>query len=132
MAQLFSLGSITRMAFFTHRRVVRRETEFDRKARAFMRRAFTPSAVLLASFLVCATCAWVFCVVYFGLQRSWAREFFPYCVFLAPAVAFCAARDVWRARRDWRLVVAAVLGAASFVLVCLTIYLIIHRVNHAA
>jgi hypothetical protein len=53
-------------------------------------------------------------------------------VFLAPAVAFCAARDVWRARRDLRLVVAAVLGAASFVLVCLTIYLIIYRVNHAA
>ena len=33
------LGSITRMAFFTHRRIVRRETEFDRKVRAFMRRA---------------------------------------------------------------------------------------------
>jgi hypothetical protein len=70
--------------------------------------------------------------VYFGLQRSWAREFFPYCIFLAPAIAFCAARDLWRARRDWRLVVAAVLGAASFVFVCLTIYFIIHRVNHVA
>jgi hypothetical protein len=97
-----------------------------------MRRALTPSTVLLASFLVCAICTWVFCVVYFGLQRSWAREFFPYCVFLAPAVAFCAARDAWRARSDWRLVVAAVLGVASFVLACLTIYFIIHRVSHAA
>jgi hypothetical protein len=120
------------MTLFTHRRKVRRETEFDRRVRAFMRRALTPSMVLLASFLICALCAWVFCVVYFGLKRSWAREIFPYCVFLAPAVAFCAARDVWRARRDLRLVVAAMLGAASFVLVCLTIYLIICRVNHAA
>ena len=120
------------MAFFPHRRTLRRETEFDRKVRAFMRRALMPSTVLLASFLVCAICAWVFCAAYFGWQRSWAREFFPYCVYLAPAVAFCAARDFWRARFDWRLVLAALLGAASFVLVCLTIYFIIHRVNHAA
>lgn len=120
------------MALFTHRRIVKRESALDRKIRTFMRRPVAPLVALVVSFLVCAFCAWAFCVVFFGWQRPWAREFFPYCAFLAPAIAFCAARDFWRARRDFRLVVAAVLGAAGFALVCFTIYLIIYRVNHAA
>lgn len=119
------------MAFFTHRRKERRETEFNRKIDAFMRRAVTPATVLLASLAVCVLSAWVFCVVYFGWPRTWARELFPGCVFLAPTVAACAARDAWRARCEWRLVVATMLGTASFVFVCLTIYFIIHRISHA-
>ena len=114
------------MSFFTQRRV-RQETKFDRKARAFMRWTVTPTVALMASIFVCISCAWISAVVFAGLPKGWARELIVVGLFIAPALAFVSARELWRSGWDIRLFFAALLCAVGFAFWCAAIYFLIHR-----
>jgi len=87
---------------------------------------------LLASILIFACALWFFCDVFYRWPKSWARSFYGYSIFLAPVMAILTVCDCWRARRDIRLIIAAVFGAAGFGLICYTFYLAIHRFNNPA
>ena len=117
------------MSFFTQRRV-RQETEFDRKARAFMRWTIPPTVALVASIITCISCAWIFIVVFDGLPRGWARELVVVGLFIAPALAFVSARELWRSGWDIRQLLSALLSAVGFAFWCAAIYFVIH--GHAA
>jgi len=123
--ELWTLGIIERMSFFTQHRV-RQETAFDRKARAIMRWAITPTVALIASIAVCISCAWIFVVVFAGWPRVWARELVVVGLFISPALAFVSARDLWRSGWNVRLFLAALLSGVGFAFWCAVIYFVIH------
>ena len=116
------------MSFFTQLRA--RQEAFDQKASVFMRRAVTPTVALVASVVVCLFSAWSFVVVFAGWPRAWAREFVLFGVFVAPALAFVSARDLWRSGWDVRLLLAALLSVVGFAFWCAATYFVIHP--HAA
>ena len=113
------------MSFFTQRRV-RQETAFDRKARAIMRWAVTPTVALIASIVTCISCAWIFIVVFAGWPKSWAGELVLVGLFIAPALAFVSARELWRSGWDLRLFLAALFSSVGFAFWCAAIYFVIH------
>src|ERR1039458_2052864 len=113
------------MALFTQRRVVRRETEFDRKVRAFLRRAVAPSSALILSGVVCAICALCFLVVFAGWPRSWVKIPYFLCMFASPALSFVMLRELWRGW-DGRLFFSALLSFAGLAFWLFTAYLLIH------
>jgi hypothetical protein len=112
------------MSFFTRR--VRQETELDRKVRAVAHWSVTPTVALIASIVACLSCAWIFVVVFAGLPRGWAREFVVVGLFIAPALAFVSARELWRSGWDIRLLLAALLSGVGFAFWCAAIYFVIH------
>jgi hypothetical protein len=114
------------MSLFTRRRIVRRETECDRKVRAILRRTVTPSVALIASFVVCAFCAWCFVVVFSGWPRAWATIPFMICVFCSPALVFVLIRELWRSGWDTRLFLAALVSVLGLAFFCATMYFVIH------
>jgi len=113
------------MSFFTQHRV-RKEAAFDRKARAIMRMAVSPTVALVASIAVCMGCAWVFVVVFTGWPRVWARELVVVGLFIAPGLAVVSARELWRSGWNLRLFFAALLSAVGFAFWCAAIYFAIH------
>ena len=119
------------MSLFKHRRVERRETDFDRSARVLLGRTATPSVALVASIVVCALCAWCFTVVISGWPRVWAQIPFVVCAFLSPALVCILVRDLWRFGWEARLVVAALLSLAGFTFWCATTYFVIHPYSDA-
>jgi hypothetical protein len=116
------------MALFTQRRGVRRETDFDRKIRAFLhlRRTVAPSVALVASFVICAFGAWCFVVVLAGWPRVWAGIPFVVCGLFSPAFVFVLIRELWRFGWDAWLFLAALVSVVGFVFWCVTTYLVIH------
>ena len=112
------------MAFFAKRRV-RQQPEFNQKPRTFMRRTVTPTVALVGSIFVCLCCAWLFVVVFTRLPAGWAREFVA-VGFIAPALAFVSARELWRSGRDMRLLFATLVSGAGFAFWCAAMYLVTH------
>jgi hypothetical protein len=105
---------------------VRRETEFDRKVRAFLKRAVAPSLALILSGVVFAICAWCFLVVFAGWPRSLAAIPYFLCMFASPALSFVILRELWRVGWNARMFFAALLSIASFAFWCATIYFVIY------
>ena len=125
MVLLSTLASLSTMSVITQRRV-RQETAFDRKARAIMRWAVTPTVVLIASIVTCICCAWVFIVVFAGWPRSWAGEFVVIGLLISPALAIVSACELRRSGWDLRLFLAALISAVGFAFWCAAIYFVVH------
>jgi hypothetical protein len=112
------------MSFFTRR--ARQETEFDRKVRAVAHWSVTPTVALISSIVACLSCTWIFVVVYAGLPRAWATQLIVAGLFIAPALAFVSARELWRSGWDIRLLLAALLSGVGFAFWSAAIYFVIY------
>ena|SRR5207244_4283905 len=118
------------MSIFAKRRL---ETALDRKVRAAFERTITPTQTLVASTAVFLCCVYCFAVALLGWPKGWARELYAMCMFLAPALAFASAHELWRSGRRLPYALAATLSLGAFALWCATTYFIIHprAANHS-
>jgi hypothetical protein len=116
---------------FMTRDIARRDNVIDRKVRSLFAYRITPSQALVASAVVCVFCVWCFAVVFLGWPRAWARIPFAVCMFIAPALSFVSARELWRSGWSARSFLAFASATAAFGFWCATTYLVIYHVHHA-